>query len=174
MYIIYTYLLYWLCIFTLLHVHNNYCTLCIYVHIYRKYIRVEEWICTRSDVHIYFTALHMHSSTRTYFLYKMNTYIVLHVYFFLWTAVQSWLWPWLLVPENSRRHVGSLGFPGTGQRRVFQKNSSPLQGIPKVSIVFVVEERSRPWLLVKTHTVKFFEILHDYGCLEKYWSTCNW
>lgn len=119
----------------------------VYVFIlYRKYVRVEEWICTRSDVHhcVYiFTLPHVHT-----FYTKWKHILYFTRTFFLWTAVQSWLWPWLLVPENSRRHVGSLGFPGTGQRRVFQKNSSPLQGIPKVSIVFVVEEQSRPWLLV--------------------------
>lgn len=155
--------------YTIITVHYVY----MYIYIENIYVWKSEYV--HAVMYIYTSLrVHMHSSTRTYFLYKMNTYTVLHVYFFLWTAVQSWLWPWLLVPENSRRHVGSLGFPRTGQRRVFQKNSSPLQGIPKVSIVFVVEERSRPWLLVKTHTVNFFEILHDYGCLEKYWSTCNW
>lgn len=84
-------------------------------------------------IHIYFTAC-TYSLFHTYILIQnVHTYCTSRT-FSLWTAVQPGLGPWLLVSENSRRHVGSLGFPGTGQRRVFQKNSSPLQGIPKVSM----------------------------------------
>lgn len=140
---------------TKLHIHINYCTLSLKCLAF-SWFWYFTWACKVSKpfkkpgkrqtfrpnvhymyVHIYFTAC-TYSLLHAYILCMQNV----HTYctsrtFSLWTAVQPGLGPWLLVSENSRRHVGSLGFPGTGQRRVFQKNSSPLQGIPKVSIWLV-------------------------------------